>query len=44
MKYSINDSIVNTQAISTENLGKYSEEAYVECMCGLAEKQASLDF
>ena len=44
MKYSINDSIVNTQAISTENLGKYSEEDYVECMCGLAEKQASLDF
>lgn len=44
MKYSINGSIVNTQAISTENLGQYSEESYVECMCGLAEKQASLDF
>lgn len=44
MKYSINGSIVNTRAISTENLGQYSEESYVECMCGLAEKQASLDF
>ena len=44
MKYSINGSIVNTKAISTENLGQYSEESYVECMCGLAEKQASLDF